>query len=195
MCWLFPSADTGEGGGGEAEEDGDDDAVGVGAFEVEGEVHGLFAIDLDAAVEGEDGAVFGEVDVEGGGSGFGGELLGDHAVGDFLEGGVFIGGVAFEEAVELAGVVVVSALEDGVDLGGAFELFVFDAGCFGAVVEEEALAAGVEAEDGLLGFELAELDAGVLVGGDVEEVVAAGVAEGDAGFFLIAGLEPLVGLV
>jgi hypothetical protein len=164
----------------------------------------LIAVDLHAAVEGEDGAAFREVDVEGGGRGLRGELLGDHAVGDFLEGGVLIGGVAFEEAVELAGVEIESALEDGIELGGALELLVFEARGFGAIVEEQPLAAGGEAEDRLLGFQIAELDPGVLVGGDVEEVVAGGIASvlgdsdssssGGGGYFednvAQAGLDP-----
>ena len=73
----------------------------------------------------EHGAAFGQRDVERGGRGFGGELLGDDAVGDLLERGVFIGGVAFEETIELFRIVVIGAVEHRIHFGGAFELRVF----------------------------------------------------------------------
>lgn len=46
----------------------------------------LRSADLDAAGEGDDLAALGEGDVEGDGGRLCGELLGDDAVGDFLEG-------------------------------------------------------------------------------------------------------------
>jgi hypothetical protein len=59
-----------------------------------------------------------------------------------------------------------------------------------AVVEQDALAAGVEAQNGLLGLEFAELDAGVFAGCGVELAGVDRIGERLAGLFLIACGKP-----
>ena len=70
------------------------EAAGV-AFELEADGHRTLAVHLHAAVECQYGAAFRQGDIEGQWRGFGGELLGHQAVGDFLERGVLVGCVAF----------------------------------------------------------------------------------------------------
>ena len=134
------SAPPAPGGGHAAEEEAEGDCEPWGAvacgFEVQGEEHGGVVVDLDGAVEGEDFSAFRDGYVEGGGDWLGGALLGDDALGDFLEGGGFLGGVAVEETAGLFGIVVVADVIDRVGVGCLFELGVVE-----AVAKDDFLAA------------------------------------------------------
>ena len=150
---------------------------------------------MHTAAEGKHGATLRQRDVQRDWRGLGGELLGDDAVRNFLERGIFVGGVAFEETVEQFGIEVITTSQDRVSLGSAIELGVVRLRDGTPVINRELLAAGIKTEDGLLRLELAKLDAGILARRRVQLAVTDGVAKGVTGFFLIACRQPRIRLI